>query len=104
MHLCDCMVQESNDGNDSPSSEGKMKDKLEELENEVALRSQVRKMRTGPGRKALKSKKSTGGEEKKKGKQMTKWENSKLSKKEISELDRSKQVCFSACICIVVRC
>ncbi|KAF1332049.1 Signal recognition particle receptor subunit alpha, partial [Globisporangium splendens] len=86
--------ESTEDGNDSPSPDGKVKDKLEELENEVALRSQVRKMRTGPGRKAQKAKKTTEGEEKKKkkGKQMTKWENSKLSKKEISELDRSQQL------------
>uniref|UniRef100_K3WPU5 SRP54-type proteins GTP-binding domain-containing protein n=1 Tax=Globisporangium ultimum (strain ATCC 200006 / CBS 805.95 / DAOM BR144) TaxID=431595 RepID=K3WPU5_GLOUD len=85
--------ESTEDGNDSPSSDGKVKDKLEELENEVALRSQVRKMRTGPGRKAQKAKKTTEGEEKKKkGKQMTKWENSKLSKKEMSELDRSQQL------------
>lgn len=79
--------QESNDeGNESPGSD----DKLAELESEVALRSSKgRKMRTGPSKK--KTKKADKGEPKK-GKKMTKWEDTKLSKKEIEELDRSKEV------------
>ncbi|GAB9462668.1 hypothetical protein Gpo141_00000156 [Globisporangium polare] len=80
---------------DGNSSDGKVKDKLEELEIEASMRSQVRTMRTGPGRKASKAKK-TGGEEKKKStKQMTKWDTSKLSKKEMSELDRSRELSAS---------
>lgn len=46
-------------------------------------------MRTGPSKK--KTKKPVTGEAKK-GKKMTKWDDSKLSKKEIEELDRSKEV------------
>lgn len=56
----------------------------------MALRtSKGRTMRTGPSKK--KTKKADKGEPKK-GKKMTKWEDSKLSKKEIEELDRSKEV------------
>lgn len=77
---------------DGNSSDGKVKDKLEELEIEASLRSQVRTMRTGPGRKASKAKKAGGEEKKKSTKQMTKWESSKLSKKEMSELDRSREL------------
>jgi hypothetical protein len=56
----------------------------------VALRSSKgRTMRTGPSKK--KTKKADKGEPKK-GKKMTKWEDSKPSKKEIEELDRSKEV------------
>lgn len=84
------------DGNESPSSDGKVRDKLEELEIEASLRSQVRTMRTGPGRKAKGKKGANGaddeGKTKKKGKQMTKWDDSKLSKKEISALNRSTEV------------
>lgn len=83
-------------GHESPasSSDGKVHDKLEELELEASLRSQTRTMRTGPGRK----KKNKGGDAaaaskpKKAGKQMTKWEDSKLSKKEISALNRASEV------------
>ncbi|DBA02870.1 TPA: hypothetical protein N0F65_005897 [Lagenidium giganteum] len=79
---------ESND--DGAESDGKAANKFGDLESEVALKSQVRKMRTGPGRKA--GKKKAASEEtttKKSGKKMTKWDDSKLSKKEILELDRS---------------
>lgn len=81
---------------DGNSSDDKVKDKLEELEIEASMRSQVRTMRTGPGKKALKAKKTSGEEKKKKSsKQMTKWETSKLSKKEMSELDRSRELSAS---------
>jgi hypothetical protein len=62
------------------------------LKQEVGVRSsQLKKMRTGPGKK--KKKKETSDQEpKKQGKKMTKWNDSKLSKKEIEELDRSKEV------------
>ncbi|RLN91663.1 hypothetical protein BBJ28_00001709 [Nothophytophthora sp. Chile5] len=83
--------QSSEDGgNDSPASDGKGKDTFEELENEVALRSsKVKKMRTGPRRKAGKDKKASD-EPKKGGKKMTKWDDTKVSKKEAMELDHSK--------------
>ncbi|RLN89216.1 hypothetical protein BBJ28_00002628 [Nothophytophthora sp. Chile5] len=85
--------QSSEDGgNDSPASDGKGKDTFEELENEVALRSsKVKKMRTGPRRKAGKDKKASD-EPKKGGKKMTKWDDTKVSKKEAMELDHSKAV------------
>ncbi|TYZ67440.1 hypothetical protein PybrP1_010998 [[Pythium] brassicae (nom. inval.)] len=86
------------DGNESASSDGKVRDKLEELELEASLRSQVRTMRTGPGRKAKGKKAAAGGGDatdsakaKKAGKQMTKWDDSKLSKKELSALNRSAE-------------
>uniref|UniRef100_H3G7F3 SRP54-type proteins GTP-binding domain-containing protein n=1 Tax=Phytophthora ramorum TaxID=164328 RepID=H3G7F3_PHYRM len=77
------------EGSDSPASDGKDKD-LEELENEAALRSsKVRKMRTGPRRKG---KDKAAKEPKKSGKKMTKWDDTKVSKKEAEALDRSKMV------------
>jgi hypothetical protein len=83
--------QESTDeGNDSPG-DGKAADKFEEMQSELAR--PVRTMRTGPGRKTREKKGEQGGEKKKPTKTMTKWENSKLSKKEIDDLDRSKEVC-----------
>ncbi|GMF11616.1 unnamed protein product [Phytophthora lilii] len=63
---------------------------LEELENEAALRSsKVRQMRTGPRRKG---KDKAAKEPKKSGKKMTKWDDTKVSKKEAAALDRSKMV------------
>ncbi|KAG7396476.1 hypothetical protein PHYBOEH_002242 [Phytophthora boehmeriae] len=76
----------SEDGSDSPSSDGK--DAFAELENEAALRSsKVKTMRTGPRRKPGKDKTK---EPKKSGKKMTKWDDTKVSKKEAEALDRSK--------------
>lgn len=79
-----------------------MRDKLEELELEASLRSHVRTMRTGPGRKGKGKKAATAAGDddknnedktkKKTGKQMTKWDDSKLSKKELSALNRSAEV------------
>ncbi|KAG6609846.1 Signal recognition particle receptor subunit alpha [Phytophthora cinnamomi] len=82
-------AESSEDGSDSPTSDGKDKD-LEELENEAALRSsKVRKMRTGPRRKG---KDKAAKEPKKSGKKMTKWDDTKVSKKEAEALDRSKTI------------
>ncbi|KAF1795263.1 P-loop containing nucleoside triphosphate hydrolase [Phytophthora cactorum] len=81
-------VDSSEDGSDSPTSDGKDKS-LEELENEAALRSKVRKMRTGPRRKG---KDKAAKEPKKSGKKMTKWDDTKVSKKEAEALDRSKTI------------
>lgn len=86
-------VQESNDeGNESTGSNGK--DKLAELESELAVRPKGRTMRTGPKKKKTKAVEGAP----KKGKKMTKWEDSKLSKKEIQELDRSKEVRLDALV------
>jgi hypothetical protein len=48
-------------------------------------------MRTGPRKVKTKKAPESGGK-KKSGKTMTKWDDSKLSKKEMKELDRSKEV------------
>ncbi|KAJ0404165.1 hypothetical protein ATCC90586_008616 [Pythium insidiosum] len=82
-------VDTTDDSNDS-AGEGKgSQDKFEELQNEVALRSSGTKtMRTGP----RKTKNKDNGAKKKTGKQMTKWEDSKLSKKELQDLDYSAQL------------
>ncbi|KAJ0396286.1 hypothetical protein P43SY_005398 [Pythium insidiosum] len=82
-------VDTTDDSNDS-AGEGKgSQDKFEELQNEVALRSSCTKtMRTGP----RKTKNKDNGAKKKTGKQMTKWEDSKLSKKELQDLDYSAQL------------
>ncbi|CCI44059.1 unnamed protein product [Albugo candida] len=50
-----------------------------------------RKMRTGPGRKGSKKKTTEKKESLNSSKKMTKWEDGKLSKNEISRLDHSKQ-------------
>jgi hypothetical protein len=71
----------------------KCKDKFAALQDEEALRSTtVKKMRTGPSRKKKAEKGDSMATEKKVGKKMTKWDNSKLSKREIQELDRSKEL------------
>lgn len=49
-------------------------------------------MRTGPGRKGSKKKTTEKKESLNSSKKMTKWEDGKLSKNEISRLDHSKQV------------
>ncbi|KAL7680468.1 putative signal recognition particle protein Ffh [Plasmopara halstedii] len=81
-------LESSEDGYDSITSDGKSKS-LEELENEAALSSKIRTMRTGPRytrkEKALK-------EPKKSNKKMTIWEDTKVSTKEAKALDRSRTI------------
>ncbi|KAF4321102.1 hypothetical protein JM18_004891 [Phytophthora kernoviae] len=88
--LSSAIADSSEDGSDSPSSDGKGKDAFAELENEAALRSsKVKTMRTGPRRKPGKDKTK---EPKKGGKKMTKWDDTKVSRKEAEALDRSKAI------------
>lgn len=82
--------QDSNE--EESSADGKAQDKFEELQHEVELRSQVKKMRTGPRKTRVKKENADAADKKKGGKKMTKWDDTKLSKKEIMELDRSKMV------------
>ena len=87
------MEQSINDGNDSPTSDGKEKN-LVELEYEATLRSaKGRAMRSGARRKGNDK---VAKEPKNGGKQRTIWDDTKVSKKEAKALDRSKTVkdCF----------